>query len=116
MGISVACMVAALILYTLAVWSEWAAKKLTPWMVSAFLAGFTSDLLGTSYMIARAIPKSSISVHAFFGCAALLIMFLHALWALFALAERGRAEEYFTRFSRFAWALWVVAFVTGIPK
>ena len=116
MGISVACIAAAFVLYSLAVWSEWAVKKLKPWMVSVFVSGFIFDLLGTAYMISRATTNSSMGAHAFFGFAALFIMFLHVLWALSALRKQGKAEEYFTRFSRFAWGLWIIAFVTGIPK
>ena len=116
MGFSILCIVAAFVLYTLAVWSEHFSRKLKPWMVAVFALGFVGDLLGTSLMFLRAAEKFTMSVHSLSGSAALLIMFLHLSWAVLALAKRGKAEEYFTRFSRFAWGLWLVAFISGIPN
>jgi uncharacterized repeat protein (TIGR03987 family) len=116
MGISVACIITAFVLYTLAVWSEWAVKKLKPWIAAVFVTGFMCDLAGTLGMaMLRTSPIFS-RIHGIFGAVAIFIMFLHALWAMLALMKSGKAEEYFTRFSRFAWLLWMAAFLTGIPK
>ncbi len=116
MRLSVVCIVLALILYTVAVWSEWAKQRLKFWMVALFTFGFVFDLIGTSLMFLRATRIFVFSVHSFFGLLALIIMLLHLLWALLAITRQGIAEAYFTRFSRFAWVLWLIAFISGIPK
>ena len=116
MGFSVVCIVAALILYTFAVWSERILRVLRPWMVLLFASGFLCDLVGTSLMFLRAAEKFSLTLHAVSGYAALVIMLLHLVWAVLALTKHGKSEVYFTRFSRFAWLFWLAVFMTGIPN
>ena len=60
--------------------------------------------------------KTNLNIHTVCGFAALIIMFLHLIWAILALIKRGKAQELFSRFSVYAWAVWLVAFITGIPK
>ncbi len=116
MLISIIFIIVALILYTLAIWSERIKKKLKPWMVYVFSSGFFCDLIGTSIMFFKAEHKFPYNIHTFCGYAALLIMFLHLIWALLAILKHGKCEEYFTRFSRMAWLIWLLAFLTGIPR
>lgn len=106
---------AALIFYSSAIWSERFVKKLKLWMVVVFLTGFLCDLTGTSIMSIKA-AKINLNIHFICGFSALVIMFLHLIWAILALIKRGKAQELFSRFSVYAWAIWLLAFITGIPK
>jgi uncharacterized repeat protein (TIGR03987 family) len=106
---------AALIFYSSAIWSERFVKKLKLWMVIVFLTGFLCDLTGTSIMSIKT-AKINLNIHSICGFSALVIMFLHLIWAILALIKGGKAQELFSRFSVYAWAVWLVAFITGIPK
>ena len=109
-GITFICL--ALVFYTISVWSERITKKLKLWMVVLFASGFISDLIGTSIMFFRAIEKFSFELHKIAGYSALLIMFLHLIWAIFARYNKNY-ELYFTKFSIFAWCIWLIAFISG---
>lgn len=105
----------AFLLYTIAVWTERFKKKLETWIVIVFGSGFLCDLIGTSIMFSVAKHKFELSIHSFFGYSALVIMLLHLLWAILAKINM-KYEEYFTKFSVFAWCIWLIAFLSGIPK
>ena len=115
MLLSILFIMAALIFYSSAIWSERFVKKLKLWMVVVFLTGFLCDLTGTSIMSIKA-AKINLNIHSICGFSALVIMFLHLIWAILALIKGGKAQELFSRFSVYAWAVWLVAFITGIPK
>jgi uncharacterized repeat protein (TIGR03987 family) len=113
--LSILFIIAALIFYSSAIWSEKFIKKLKLWIVVVFFTGFLCDLTGTSIMSIKA-TKTNLNIHTICGFSALVIMFLHLLWAILALKRRGKAQELFSRFSVYAWAVWLAAFITGIPK
>lgn len=106
----------ALLFYTTAVWTEKFKKKLKLWMVITFGSGFMCDLIGTSIMFFIAEHKFSLSVHSICGYLALIIMLLHLIWAILSIQKIGRYEEFFTKFSVFAWCIWLIAFFSGIPQ
>lgn len=112
---SIIMILLALVLYTIAIWSEKFMNDLLPWMISVFSIGFVCDLLGTSVMFFRS-SQHNINFHTICGYLALLIMGLHLAWAITALKKQGKAVKLFSRFSVYAWCIWLVAFVTGIPK
>lgn len=116
MIIAVLFIVSALVLYTTAIWSERISRRLKRWMVVVFSSGFICDLAGTSMMFLRAEHKFALSTHVISGYSALLIMLLHLSWAFLAIRKQGRYESYFTRFSLFAWMLWLTAFLSGMPR
>ncbi len=103
----------ALNLYTIAVWKELGKKHLLNWIVFTFAGGFLCDLIGTSIMFYVAKHRFEFGIHSITGYGALVIMFLHLMWALFA-KKYPKYEVYFTKFSVYAWALWLVAFFTGM--
>lgn len=105
----------AFLFYTISVWSERIRGKLLTWMIISFVIGFVCDLTGTSFMIFRSVEKFSLDFHKIAGYSALLIMFLHLLWALLSKIN-NKYENYFTKFSIFAWFIWLLAFINGIPK
>lgn len=115
MFFSISMIILALALYTLAIWSEKFCNDLLPWMIKVFAVGFFCDLLGTSVMFLHN-NQHHINPHTICGYAALLIMGLHLIWALVAFKKQGRAQQLFSRFSIYAWVIWLLAFITGIPK
>ena len=114
-AIGIVFIVFALGLYTVAIWSERFAKKLKVWMIVLFTAGFSCDLVGTSIMFFVAKHKFNLALHSIAGYSALIIMFLHLIWA-FLSHYNTKFEEYFTRFSIVAWVIWMFAFFSGIPR
>ena len=108
---AVGFIVTALVLYTTAIWSERFSHRLMPWMVVVFSCGLACDLTGTT-MMALVAKSHSLHVHTVAGYAALLIMLIHLLWAIKALKNK-KYEQLFTRFSVFAWGVWLVAFLSG---
>ncbi len=108
-------MFAALTLYSIAIWSEKFVKKLEPWMVIVFITAFVCDFSGTSIMWFIS-TSNTLNIHAICGYSGLVIMLLHLLWAIVALKRRGRAQALFSRYSVYAWATWMAAFITGVPK
>jgi len=107
----------ALGLYTIAIWSEKLIKGgLRSWMVKIFASAFICDLVGTSLMFCQATVKFQFNFHSSCGYLALLIMGLHLFWAIMALKYHGRTEKYFHRLSLLAWFIWLVAFLSGIPR
>jgi uncharacterized repeat protein (TIGR03987 family) len=107
----------ALVLYTLAIWSEQICGNLRKWMLLVFVSGFTFDLLGTTQMYFLATEKV-VTFHSLAGYLALLIMCLHLFWALFAFnkgKENIRYINYFHQGSKYAWLVWLIAFFSGIP-
>lgn len=117
--LSVLFIVAALLLYTLAVWAERLAALLKPWHLAVFWLGFVADGAGTGLMvlIARASeqPPDLISaVHAVTGALALLLMLSHCCWASIVLWQQDKAAmRRFHRFSTLAWSVWLVPFFIG---
>ncbi len=104
--------IVALVLYSTAIWSERLRGQLFLWMVVMFACGLLCDLTGTTLMFLSAKARGSIHVHTIAGYLALAIMLLHLIWAVLAL-KSTKYEERFTRFSVFAWGIWVLAFTTG---
>ena len=78
--------------------------------------GFLSDLFGTSLMFISAKMKFSLAFHAVCGYAALIIMFCHLAWAILAIFNIGSCQKYFTKFSIYAWGMWMLAFISGVPR
>ncbi len=114
MIVAVVAIVLALILYTVSIWSERAIGDLRLWMVLTFLIGFLCDLIGTFIMSMK--TTISFNVHSLFGFLAVIIMAFHLLLAVMALKKIWKAEVLFKKFSVYAWSIWVLAFITGMPK
>lgn len=105
----------ALILYSTAIWSEKIIGRLLIWMAIVFSAGFACDLTGTTLMFLRA-THHHLTLHSVCGYLALIIMGCHLAWALLALIKHGWWEAAFHRYSTYAWVVWLLAFISGVPK
>ncbi|MFW0862446.1 MAG: HsmA family protein [Candidatus Komeilibacteria bacterium] len=115
MPLSVVFIMSALVFYTVSIWSEKLKKVIKPWMVLMMGVGFACDMVGTTMMFLRSTTHH-INGHTLCGYTALLIMLIHFIWAVMAVENFGKAQQWFNRFSVYAWCLWLVAFVSGIPK
>ena len=109
------CIVAAFVFYTTSIWSERIIKKLLRWMVLILAAGFACDLAGTNAMRISAATHA-LNWHTVCGYLALVIMFANLIWAILAICEFKKPQEWFRRYSIYAWFLWLVAFISGVPK
>ncbi len=108
--------VVALVLYGFVIWSHQIKKKFSPWMIWLFGLGLAADISGTVFLCVVAASRWTFSLHTVSGLISILIMALHFVWALLSVMFGGKFEAYFKRFSIFAWFLWLVAFVSGIPR
>ena len=84
-------------------------------MVIMMATGFTCDIIGTTIMRLLATTHT-LNLHTAGGYTALLIMGLHLIWAILAIRKFKKAHVLFKTYSIYAWILWILVFITGIPK
>jgi len=113
MPIGVKFIAAALVFYTIAIWSERFKKELKLWMLLVFITAFLCDLGGTSIMF---FTSRSLNLHSISGYTALSIMSAHLWFAIEATRGKTWYAKVFSRYSLYAWLLWLLAFVSGIPN
>ena len=101
---------AALILYTIGVWSERIQGRLKPWHLAFFWAGLVCDTVGTGVMM-DFVGGLTADVHGVSGVIAIALMAVHAIWAT-AVLRRGDESRIrtFHRFSLFVWLVWLVPY------
>ena len=103
----------ALIFYSIGVWSERLAGRLKRWHLIFFWGGLVFDAAGTGIMFEMAGGIDS-DIHSVTGLAAIILMFVHAVWATAVLAfDNERAITSFHHFSVFVWVIWLVPYLTG---
>lgn len=106
----------ALVFYTIGVWGERIQKKLKAWHVAFFVAGLFADAVGTGLMeqIAQMTGLQD-NLHTITGIIAIVLMFIHALWALWTYFKGSRkAKAHFNRFSIVVWCIWLISYCIGI--
>lgn len=100
----------ALVFYSIGVWSERIAGELKPWHLIFFILGLICDTWGTGLMMEMA-GGMSFDIHAVTGVIAILLMFIHALWAFLVLKKRDEtAIRNFHKFSVTVWAIWLIPY------
>lgn len=105
----------ALIFYTIGVWGERLQKKLKFWHIIFFLLGLIADTVGTSLMehIAE-LPHLHNEIHTVTGMVAILLMFVHASWAIWTYVKgSAKAKKHFNRFSIVVWCIWLIPYLIG---
>ncbi len=107
-------------LYSLAVFAERRAGVLRPWHLVVFWVGFAVDTTATTLM-SMITGGIAMDIHGILGVSAILIMFVHSVWATVVLVRKDdAAARKFHTFSLAVWALWMVTLVTGfalsLPK
>ena len=103
----------ALVFYSIGVWSERLTRRLKHWHLIFFWSGFVCDTIGTGIMFEMSGGLDS-SVHAVTGIAAILLMFIHAIWATSVIVIKNeKAISNFHHFSVFVWVVWLIPYLTG---
>jgi len=112
--ISIICMISALGLYTIGVWSERFAGRLKIWHLLFFWSGLVFDTTGTTLM-SRMAGKFEFNFHGITGVLAIVLMLGHAIWASQARIQKNeKVLTDFHKFSLFVWMLWLVPFISGM--
>lgn len=107
----------ALVLYTVAVWTEKIKGKLTPKLLVLFWLGLLCDTIGTTLMssIATAEGSTGMSFHMVTGMLAILLMLFHALWATYVLVKDDKEKiKSFHKFSLTVWLIWLIPYISGM--
>ena len=74
----------ALVFYSVGVWSERIQGRLKPWHLVFFILGLICDTWGTGLMF-EYVGGMTFDIHGITGVIAIVLMFIHALWALIVL-------------------------------
>ena len=91
----------ALVFYSIGVWGERLQKKLKFWHIAFFLIGELTHLHD--------------EIHTVTGTIAILLMFVHALWAIWTYVKgSAKAKKHFNRFSIVVWCIWLIPYLIGV--
>lgn len=101
---------AALIFYSIGVWSERISGRLKPWHLLFFVLGLICDTWGTGMML-EYVGGMAFDVHGITGLIAIVLMFIHAIWALVVLLKTDEsAITNFHKFSVVVWFIWLIPY------
>jgi uncharacterized repeat protein (TIGR03987 family) len=101
---------AALVFYSVGVWSERIQGRLKPWHLAFFVLGLICDTWGTGLMLDFA-GGLTFDIHGISGLIAIILMFIHAAWAGVVLIRGNeKAIQNFHKFSLFVWFVWLIPF------
>ena len=104
----------ALVFYSIGVWSERIQGKLKWWHLAFFGVGLFCDTWGTGLMFEMA-GGMTFDIHGLTGLLAIVLMLIHALWALIVLLRKDeQALKSFHRFSVFVWLIWLIPYLSPI--
>lgn len=100
----------ALVFYSIGVWSERLMGELKPWHLLFFVLGLVCDTWGTGMMF-EYVGGMAFDLHGITGLIAILLMFIHALWAGVVLVRRDeKAIRNFHKFSVAVWVIWLIPY------
>ena len=100
----------ALLFYTIGVWSERIQGRLKVWHTVFFWFGLVCDTLGTGMMFDY-VGGMSFDIHGFSGMLAIVLMFIHAVWATIVLVKKDeKMIVNFHKFSIFVWLIWLIPY------
>jgi uncharacterized repeat protein (TIGR03987 family) len=95
----------ALLFYSIGVWSERLQGRLKVWHTAFFWLGLICDTWGTGLMF-EMVGGMSYDIHGFSGVLAIVLMFIHAIWATFVLVRKN--EKMIANFHKFSVAVWLI--------
>ncbi len=105
---------AALVFYSIGVWGERIVGRLKWWNLVFFVLGLVCDTVGTGMMLDFAGGLTA-DVHGISGVIAILLMLVHAVWALVVLLRNDEAAvRSFHRFSIVVWLVWLVPYFSPV--
>ena len=100
----------ALLFYSIGVWSERLQGRLKVWHTVFFWMGLVCDTWGTGLMFDY-VGGMSFDVHGISGLLAIILMFIHAIWATYVLVKRDETMIVnFHKFSIFVWLIWLIPY------
>jgi len=100
----------ALVFYSIGVWSERFQGRLKPWHLVFFVLGLICDTWGTGLMLDFA-GGLTIDIHGISGLIAIILMFIHAVWALIVLIRKDeKSIQNFHKFSVAVWVIWLIPY------
>ena len=103
-------MAAALIFYSIGVWGERISGRLKWWHFVFFVLGLICDTVGTGMMF-EMVGGMTYDVHGITGVIAIVLMFIHAAWALIVLLRKDEKQiQNFHKFSFFVWLVWLIPY------
>lgn len=110
----------ALVFYTIGVFAERRAGDLKGKHVAFFALGLLFDATGTKFMAAIAASKpaaaeAGLPLHQITGMAAIILMALHLIWAIYVLVKgTEQAKHNFHKFSLVVWLFWLIPYIAGL--
>ena len=103
-------MAAALLFYTIGVWGERIQGRLKWWHFVFFVLGLICDTWGTGLMF-EFVGGMTYDVHGISGLIAIILMFVHAVWAAVVLIRKDeKAIQNFHKFSVAVWVIWLIPY------
>jgi uncharacterized repeat protein (TIGR03987 family) len=100
----------ALLFYSIGVWSERIQGRLKVWHTAFFWLGLVCDTLGTGMMFDY-VGGMSYDIHGFSGLLAIILMFIHAIWATIVLVKKDeKMIVSFHKFSIIVWFVWLIPY------
>ena len=100
----------ALIFYSIGVWSERIQGRLKVWHTVFFWLGLICDTVGTGMMFEMA-GGLTYDLHGLSGVLAILLMFVHAIWATVVLVRKDEKMILnFHKFSVVVWLIWLIPY------
>ena len=117
MSFGLTFMLVALTAYSIAVWGEQLTKDLKPIFVVLFCVGVACDTTGTLMMVIdfgiASMELFDFLFHSITGAAAILLMLIHAIWAIRVLLTSDEVSAArFHKFSKFVWLFWLVPYLS----
>jgi uncharacterized repeat protein (TIGR03987 family) len=101
---------AALLFYSIGVWSERVQGRLKTWHLVFFVLGLICDTWGTGMMLDFA-GGMAFDLHGISGLVAIILMFIHAVWAGIVLIQKNEnAIQNFHKFSVLVWVIWLIPY------
>ena len=103
-------MAAALVFYSIGVWGERIQGRLKWWHFVFFVLGLICDTWGTGMMLDM-VGGLTFDIHGISGLIAIILMFIHAVWALIVLLKKNeKMIQNFHKFSLFVWVVWLIPY------
>ena len=100
----------ALIFYSIGVWGERIQGRLKVWHTIFFWLGLVCDTWGTGMMF-EFVGGMTFDVHGISGLLAIILMFVHAIWATIVLVKKDENMILnFHKFSIFVWLVWLIPY------
>jgi uncharacterized repeat protein (TIGR03987 family) len=102
----------ALVFYSIGVWSERFSGRLKAWHLIFFWLGLVCDTWGTGLMFEMA-GGLTFDVHGLTGMLAIILMFIHAIWATTVLIRKNeKLIQNFHKFSVAVWVIWLIPYLS----